>query len=212
MNLKESYEQILAMEMIEQLKTRQMNGYYCHNKTEVQDTVSKLTANDSIISYGGSMTLNELDIIDMFKKKNEITLLDRDNCQNKEEINTLYHNALSSDTYLMSTNAITRDGQLFNIDGNGNRVAALIYGPKQVIVICGMNKVVTNLDEAMIRVRNTASPQNCIRLDKKTPCAATGNCHNCLSNDCICNQMVTTRRSGIPGRIKVILVAGSYGY
>ena len=112
----------------------------------------------------------------------------------------------------MSTNAITTDGQLVNIDGTGNRVAALIWGPKQVIVLAGMNKVCPTLEDAYRRVKNIASPPNCIRLNRKTPCAATGICGDCLSPDCICSQTVLTRRSGIPGRIKVILIGEQLGY
>ena len=112
----------------------------------------------------------------------------------------------------MSTNAISLDGQLVNIDGTGNRVAALIFGPKQVIVIAGMNKVCHDLDSAMVRARNIASPPNALRFDKKTPCTANGSCGDCLSGDCICNQIVITRNSRDENRIKVILVEGEWGY
>ena len=112
----------------------------------------------------------------------------------------------------MSTNAITTNGELVNIDGTGNRVAALIYGPETVIILAGMNKIAANVDEALSRVHNVATAQNCIRLGKKTPCAITGVCADCLSPDCICNQVVITRRSGIKGRIKVLLIGESFGY
>ena len=112
----------------------------------------------------------------------------------------------------MSTNAITLDGELINIDGNGNRVAALIYGPDQVIIVAGLNKVTANVEDGIRRVRNCATPPNCIRLNKKTPCATTGRCADCLSPEGICNQIVITRRSGNPDRIKVILIGESLGY
>ena len=124
----------------------------------------------------------------------------------------MYHDALSSDVYFMSTNAITANGELVNIDGTGNRVAALIYGPETVIILTGMNKVAANVEEALSRIHNVATPQNCIRLNKKTPCSTTGTCADCLSPDCICNQVVITRRSGIKGRIKVLLIGDSFGY
>ena len=123
-----------------------------------------------------------------------------------------YRDAFSADTYFMSTNAITTGGELVNIDGTGNRVAALIYGPETVVILAGMNKIAANVDEALSRVHNVATAQNCIRLDKKTPCAITGACADCLSPDCICNQVVITRRSGIKGRIKVLLIGESFGY
>ena len=103
-------------------------------------------------------------------------------------------------------------GEIINIDGTGNRVAALIYGPEHVIVMAGMNKVAANVDEALSRVHGTATPMNCKRLGKNTPCSATGVCSDCLSPDCICNQVVITRRSGIEGRIKVILIGEELGY
>ena len=124
----------------------------------------------------------------------------------------MYRDAFSADTYFMSTNAITLDGELINIDGNGNRVAALIYGPDQVIIVAGLNKVTANVEDGIRRVRNCATPPNCIRLNKKTPCAATGRCADCLSPEGICNQLVITRRSGNPDRIKVILIGESLGY
>lgn len=112
----------------------------------------------------------------------------------------------------MSTNAITMDGELVNIDGSGNRVAALIFGPEEVIIVAGMNKVTADVPGAYKRVKNIASPPNCVRLNKNTPCAMTGQCGSCLGDDCICSQTVITRRSGIPGRIKVILVGEELGY
>ena len=133
-------------------------------------------------------------------------------CTGQEEIDEIYRKTFSADNFIMSTNAISLDGQLVNIDGTGNRVAALIFGPKQVIVIAGMNKVCHDLDSAMVRARNIASPPNALRFDKKTPCTANGSCGDCLSNDCICNQIVITRNSRDENRIKVILVEGEWGY
>ncbi len=111
----------------------------------------------------------------------------------------------------MSSNAITMDGKLVNIDGNGNRVAALIYGPENVIVIAGMNKVVKDEADAISRIRNYASPVNTVRLSKNTPCAVTGKCSNCLGNT-ICGHTVVTRNSAFKGRIKVLLIGDSFGY
>ena len=153
------------------------------------------------------MTLEDTGMLTALRHGPGITLLDRAQAKTPEETKKIYHDALSSDFYLMSTNAITKDGELVNIDGTGNRVAALIYGPEHVIVMAGMNKVAANVDEALSRVHGTATPMNCKRLGKNTPCSATGVCSDCLSPDCICNQVVITRQSGIEGRIKVILSA-----
>ena len=116
-----------------------------------------------------------------------------------------------ADAFMMSTNAITLDGELVNIDGSGNRVACLAFGPKEVIVIAGMNKVVSNVEEGVARSRNIAAPPNTVRLGCDTPCAKIGQCGNCLTNT-ICCQIVVTRASSIPGRIKVILVGDELGY
>ena len=117
-----------------------------------------------------------------------------------------------ADYYLMSTNAITMDGELINIDGNGNRVACLIHGPKHVIMVVGMNKLVSNVEDGYRRVRDIATPANTKRLNKNTPCFHTGRCGDCLSPDCICNQVVITRRSSHAGRIKIFFVAEDLGY
>ena len=112
----------------------------------------------------------------------------------------------------MSSNAITLDGELINIDGNGNRVACLVQGPSHVILVVGMNKVVPDVPSGIARIRNMASPANAIRLNRQLPCAMTGTCHDCFSPDCFCNQILITRRSGHPGRIKVFLVEETLGY
>ena len=112
----------------------------------------------------------------------------------------------------MSTNAITLDGELINIDGKGNRVAFLCFGPQNVLILTGLNKVVTDIESGFKRVQNVASSPNAIRLNRNTPCSITGKCENCYSPDCMCGQFVITRRSGIPNRIKVILIGEELGY
>ena len=145
-------------------------------------------------------------------EREDITLLDRSKASSPEEVAEIYHQALSADYYFMSSNAITLEGELINTDGTGNRVAALIYGPKNVILLAGMNKVAHTLEEGIMRVRNVASPINANRLGRKTPCASTGSCADCLSPDCICSHTVITRRSAPANRIKVILIGEALGY
>ena len=163
------------------------------------------------ISWGGSMTLEQIGLPKLLAEKNCFKLLDRSKVS-PEDLADFYLQALSVDTYFMSSNAITEDGKLINIDGRGNRVAALIYGPKQIIIIAGMNKIAKDEASALDRIRNTAAPINAIRLNKNTPCAHTGQCHDCLSPDCICMQTVITRNSAEKNRIKVILVGENLGY
>ena len=123
-----------------------------------------------------------------------------------------YGKMVTCDFYFMSSNAITLDGELVNIDGNGNRVACLCNGPDHVILIVGMNKVVPDVKSGIARVRNMAAPPNTVRLKRNTPCAEYGRCADCLTDDCICCHTVVTRKSNQPGRIKVILVGEELGY
>ncbi len=212
MNIQQEYNERLAQSIIKKLKQRQIDAIYCNTAEKAKEQALSYLTDNCSVSFGGSMTLDECGLLNALRSKENIKLYDRALGKNPDEIQQIFHQALSCDYYFMSTNAITHDGELVNIDGNGNRVAALIYGPKNVIIIAGMNKVAANETEAIHRVHNTATPRNCIRLNKNTPCAQTGICGDCLSSDCVCNQVVITRRSGIPGRIKVILVGENLGY
>ena len=212
MNVLEQHHALIAEQVIKNLKKRHMDCYYCKTPQEAVSLASSLMSAGSSVTWGGCMTMKEIGLLDEIKSRHDLVVMDRADAKTPDEVDALYRKAFAADTFIMSANAITLDGELLNIDGTGNRVAALIYGPKQVLVIAGMNKVCKDLDEAMTRVRNIASPPNCIRLDKKTPCASTGVCGDCLSADCICNQIVTTRNSRDPQRIKVILVEGSWGF
>lgn len=209
---REMYYETLANTIIKNLEKRQMEGFYCPTVEEAEKKIFSYLTDSCSVSFGGSMTLEDTGMLTALRHDPNIRLIDRANAKSPEETKQIYHDALNADFYLMSTNAITTAGELVNIDGNGNRVAALIYGPEHVIILAGMNKVAADVDEALSRVHNVATPMNCKRLHKNTPCAATGICADCLSTDCICNQVVITRRSGIPGRIKVILIGEEFGY
>lgn len=212
MDPKQKFYELQAQTIIKNLEKRNMKGWYCPALSDVVKTAMSLTAAGSVVSFGGSMSLSGSGVMEALKSRNDIRLIDRSLARTPEEIRQAYLDSFRADTYFMSTNAITLDGELVNIDGNGNRVAALIYGPEQVIIIAGMNKVVHTPEEALGRVRNQAASPNCIRLSRNTPCAATGICGDCLGSDCICNQIVITRRSGTPERIKVILTGEELGY
>jgi hypothetical protein len=201
-----------AHTIIKGLQKRNMEGYYVRTKEEIVPFLSKIIEEGSTVSFGGTMSLEECDAKQALRERTDITLLERTPEMTAEEIDDIYHKAFFADYYLMSTNAITLDGELLNIDGRGNRVAALVYGPKYVIVVAGMNKVTSTLDDAIHRAHNIASPANCLRLSRKTPCSITGKCADCHGEDCICSQIVYTRHSGVPGRIKVLLVGEPLGY
>lgn len=198
--------------IIENLKKRNMEGYYCESSEELLETLLPMIEEGASIAWGGSESLKECGLMDAIKTSGKYNLIDRSKAKTPEQDREVYLQSAGSDYYLMSTNAITIDGELVNIDGNGNRVACLIHGPKYVFLVVGMNKVVVDIGEGLSRTQNVASPPNTIRLNKKTPCAETGICGGCLSPDCICSQVVITRRSRHEGRIKVFLVAEDLGF
>ena len=211
MSIKKEYYKNLAATVLKGMEKRHMEAYYCDTVEDARALALSLVSDGSSVSFGGSVTLDETGILAALRNREDITLYDRATATTPEENKKIMHDALLCDYYFMSSNAITVDGELVNIDGNGNRVAALIYGPENVIVVAGMNKIVKNVEEGLSRTRNVASPQNCIRLSKDTPCAANGVCGNCLK-DTICDQIVITRASRVPKRLKVILVGEELGF
>ena len=192
------------------LHKRNMEGYYCSTADEAVEKVLELIPAGDVVSWGGVATVDELGIKEGLRHRGQ-PVIDRDTARTPEERRAMLHQALTCDTCLMSSNAISEDGQLVNIDGMGNRVAALCFGPKQVIVVAGMNKVAADLDGAIARARHIAAPANAQRFNGKTPCSANGQCADCTSPDCICAQMVVTRFCKVPGRIKVVLVGEELG-
>ncbi len=199
-----------AKSIIEKIEKRNMCGYYCATKKDCADLVLSMIGEGKSVTWGGSMSLKDCSIPERLAERGDCQVIDR--AEYGDNMQEYYLKAFTADYYLMGTNAITLDGELMNIDGNGNRVASLIFGPEKVIVLAGMNKVVSDINEAYMRIRNMASPPNTIRLGKNTPCAATGKCGDCMSPDCICNQIVVTRRSREKERIHVILVGEEIGF
>lgn len=194
----------------EALNKRHFEAYYCSTAAEAVEKVLELTPKTDVVSWGGAMTVDELGIKQRMAQEG-YTLLDRDTAQTPEEKQAIMRQALTCGTFLMSSNAISKDGQLVNIDGNGNRVAAMCFGPRQVVVVAGMNKVLGTLDEAVARARNVAAPANAQRFEVKTPCGLTGQCGDCTSPDCICSKLVITRFCMPERRIKVVLVGEDLG-
>jgi len=165
------------------------------------------------VSWGGSMTLIATGLVDVLKGRPDLEVLDTfDGSLSREEMVELRRRALLVDLVITGTNAVTERGQLVNLDGIGNRVAAITFGPRHVIVLVGRNKVVSGLEEAMLRIKSYAAPVNAMRLDKKTPCVKTGSCEECESIDRICNSWAITEKSSPKGRIKVILINDDLGF
>ncbi len=197
------------------LKKRFFDAYYVETKEEALSKAISLIPEYDTVSWGGSMSVLEIGLIDYVLKGN-YNVINRDLAKNAEERTALLKQALLCDTYLMGTNAISEDGQLVNIDCIGNRTAALMYGPKNIIVIVGMNKLALTVQDAIKRARETAAPTNMQRVAgnglRQTPCFSTGICADCTSKDSICSNIVITRLCNPPKRIKVILTSESLGF
>ena len=211
MSPKEIANQNLANTIIKNMAKKNMEGYYCATSAEAVEKSLSLMPEGASVTWGGSMTLTECGLMDALKTAN-YELIDRDTAKTPEDSRLMYAKQVMADYYLMSSNAITIDGELVNIDGRANRVSCLCWGPQNVIIIAGMNKVCSDVESAVQRVRNFAAPPNCVRLNRNTPCTQTGKCGDCYSPDCICSQVLITRRSSTPNRIKVILVGEELGY
>ena len=211
MTPKQTFYENQAKSIIHKLEARKMEGYYCPDKESAKAKVLELIGpNKKVVTYGGSMSLDEVGLKEAVEEAGH-DLLRREKYVTPEEKRECFAKQTLADVFMMSTNAITLDGELVNIDGSGTRVACLAFGPTEVIVVAGMNKVVSNVEEGIARSRNFAAPPNTVRLGCDTPCAKIGQCGNCL-NDTICCQLVVTRASRVPGRIKVILVGEELGY
>ncbi|SHI58464.1 lactate utilization protein [Parasporobacterium paucivorans] len=207
---KEAYKK-LAAHIIGKCQLRGMEGHYCENSSEALSLIKELIPADSSVATGGSDTLAQTGIM-KYIQSGPFTFYDRKKAATEKESMEIYAKTVCADYFLMSTNAITFDGELVNIDGTGNRVACLITGPKNVIIVAGMNKAAANVEEAISRAKNMAAPANAIRLNRTTPCTSYGKCLNCLQDDCICCHTVVTRKSRINNRIKVILVGEELGF
>lgn len=201
---------LLGTTLVKRLKQRAFDAYYCATKEEALQQALALISPEDVISWGGSATIAEIGLLEHVRS--HYTCIDRDTAKTPEERMELMRRGLLCDTFLMSANAITTAGELINIDGNGNRCAALIYGPKQVIVIAGLNKVTKTLPSAIDRAHETAATINIQRFNAQTPCTLTGVCADCNCDDTICNYIVVTRRSKPANKIKVILVGEDVGY
>lgn len=198
--------------VIKNLEKRNMKGYYCETIEEAAQQVKALIPEGAEVAWGGSLTLDQIGIKPILKDGN-YNVNDPMSYADPLEGREARRQALLSDVFLTSTNAVTLDGELVNIDGVGNRVAAMVFGPKKVIVVAGANKIVFDEADAVDRIKCDACPPNVTRLGRKTPCAVTGKCAECLiSGQTICSYTVTTRFSGIDDRIHVILVNEVLGY
>ena len=200
-----------AKTVIKNLAVRNMEGYFFENSADAVKAILEMMPEGSSVTWGGTETFKETGMPAALQAGN-YRLIDRSKATTPEEQRKMYSEMVMSDYFFMSSNAITLNGELVNIDGNSNRVGLLVHGPRHVMVLVGMNKLTNDVESAIKRIRTYACPANAKRLNRSTPCATLGRCGECYSNECMCNQIVITRRSGHTGRIKVFFIAENLGY
>lgn len=197
---------------MEALEKNNMDAYYVNSNEELIKIIENITNEGEKVSCGGSMTLFETGVMEHLRS-GRYKFLDRYKAElTGDEIKEIYRGAFTCDSYFTSSNAVTEGGELYNVDGNGNRVAAMLFGPDKVIVICGVNKIVANVEEAIERNKNIAAPINAKRLDRKTPCTKVGSCMDCKSPERICRKYTLIKSQGYKGRIHIIFVNKNLGY
>lgn len=211
MEAKELRNRRLAAKMIKNLRQRHYDAYFCEDTLALLNKVKELIPEGSSISWGGSMSIRDTGITKMLKEGNYV-VYDRDEAHTEEDKLRAYRKAFDCNFYLASANAISEDGVIVNVDGNGNRVAAITWGPEHVILVVGLNKVCQDVDAAIKRARSTAAPINMARFDSNAPCQIDGTCHDCKSPESICNYISIQRMSHPAHRHIVLLVGENIGY
>ena len=196
--------------LVKNLKNRHFDAYYCANREEALRKALELIPEGASVGWGGAQSCEQIGLMQALHQGN-YRPMDRSLARSPQEREQMMRDMLFSDVFLTGANGLSIDGQMVNIDGTGNRVAAIVYGPKEVLVVAGMNKVEDSLEEAVRRARTVAAPMNNQRFDNVTPCSATGICADCKHERCICNQILITRHCRPAGRIKFILVGEDLG-
>ena len=207
---KELYYEKRGNILVKNLRSRHFDAYYCANKEEALKKALELIPEGASVGWGGAMSAQQIGLMDAIRSGN-YKALDRETCNTPEERDQMGHTCLGADVFLTGANGLSMDGEMVNIDGTGNRVAAIVYGPKSVLVIAGMNKVVDTLEDAVTRARTVAAPMNQQRFGLPNPCTTTGTCADCKTQTCICNQILITRNCRPVGRIKFIIVGEELG-
>lgn len=213
--MEENLEKLLRIkekQLIHAFERNQMNLMFVKDKQELHNYLQTVLIDQKKVAVGGSVTLNQMGVLDLIRHS-DVQFIDRyEEGLSREEVHEKFRESFFADVFLTSTNALTMDGCLYNVDGTGNRVAAMIYGPKKVIVIAGLNKIFSDEASAIQHILHYSAPANAIRLNKQTPCAKTGKCMDCLSQDRICSSYVKLAYQAQAGRIQVIIVEEELGY
>ena len=209
--VKKAYYEKRGQILVKNLKSRHFDAVYCDNAAEALEKALEWIPKEATIGWGGCRSVQQIGLLQAVKDGNYHTY-DRDSAATMEERTRISKQCLTADVFLTGANALSLDGQMVNIDGIGNRVAAIVYGPDTVLVVAGMNKVEDSLEDAVKRARTIAAPVNNQRFDNQNPCKTTGTCANCKCETCICNQILVTRNCRPAGRIKFILVGEDLGF
>lgn len=207
---KELYYEKRGNILVKNLQARHFEAYYCPDRASALEKALELIPQGASVGWGGCMSCEQIGLLDALSNGDYQTL-DRSKCQSMQEREQLQREMFGADYFLTGANGLSMDGQMVTIDGTGNRLAAICYGPKSILVVAGMNKVEETLEDAIRRARTVAAPMNKQRFDIQTPCAVTGTCADCKAEGCICNQILVTRHCRPMGRIKFILVGEDLG-
>lgn len=200
-------------ELIDTLNNKRFLAEFLSDIDSAKKRVMELITDARSIGIGGSQTINNSGLLDEIVASGKTVYCSAlEQKKEKPDKEAAWKNAMSADVYLTSTNALTREGDLINIDGNGNRVAAMFFGPETVIVLCGINKVVNGPHDAIARIKKTACPQNARRLHLPTPCAVEGVCRDCDIPERICNITVRIQYPPRGKKIHILLVNESLGF
>lgn len=193
--------------LVKNLQKRHFEAYYCDTASEALEKALELVPKGASVGWGGAMSAQQIGLIDAINR-GDYRPIDRSKYEDRQQA---MKDCMFCDLFISGANALSLDGEMVNIDGTGNRVAAIVYGPKEVLVIAGMNKVMDTLEDAITRARTVAAPINQQRFQLNNPCTVTGTCADCTSQSCICNQILITRHCRPVGRIKFILVGEELG-
>lgn len=196
--------------LVKNLQSRHFEAYYCADKASALEKALEIIPKGATVGWGGALSAQQIGLMDALNA-GDYNAIDRDKCKTPEEKQEAARKSMFADVFLTGANAMSLDGQMVNIDGAGNRVAAIVYGPETVLVVAGMNKVEDTLEDAIRRARTVAAPLNKQRFPNQTPCEVTGTCADCKSEGCICNQILITRHCRPVGRIKFIIVGEELG-
>lgn len=211
MDPKKAYYSLRGNRLVVELQKRHFDAFYCEDKAQALQKALELIPDGCKVGWGGATSAEQVGLLNAMRT-GKYNVIDRDKAATPQERERLMRECLTADVFISGANALSMDGQMVNIDGIGNRVAAIVYGPGKILIIAGMNKVEDDLAAAVQRARTVAAPINKQRFPAVTGCAVSGVCSDCKADGCICNQILITRNCKPAGRIAIILVGEELGF